>query len=308
MNVYELIFIVINFSLGYLAWYSRSGAAKKVIDLMNRFLVYSITPLTIFIGVYSQASSVILTLIILCVFHAFLIMTLTFGFTALISIGRRNLDVVYAMTISMGIPNAGFLAIPLAIVVFKTYFNIIPYTVAANIVLPITLLLLSVSLKYNNRSYLISTAPLPSLLSLAIAIVLKFMDIKVPHSVINISNAIISNISFLFFLILGYVLASLSVSDLHEYKKWLALGYLVKYIVSPVLMYILITLTMNFFYEPIDSKYVHGLLLQSVMPSALFNIAVANIFKLEVKLVSLLMVLQTLTSTVAVLTLFGFVL
>ncbi|MEM3980354.1 MAG: hypothetical protein QXF79_03755, partial [Ignisphaera sp.] len=304
MGTHEFAAIIILFVFGYLARSFRFKEIKRAVDLLNKFLIYSIAPLTIFVGVYSKASQVIFALIGLCIIHAVLVMVLTFSISVLASGHKNSLDLIYAMVISMGIPNSGFLAIPLAIVVFGTYFNIIPYIVAANVILPFVLLVLTISLKFERKPLLISMIPISSLVSLVLAILFKFLGIVVPEIIMSISNIIVSNVSFVFFLILGYKLVSLLVGDFSKYVKWVTLGYIIKYVASPMLMYILLMFTINRSRVILEPQYIRGLLLQSFMPSALFNIVIGDIFKLESKLISILMVLQTLTSIVITLALF----
>lgn len=308
MNIYEFVALIILFVFGYLAQFFRFKDVKRFIDVLNKFLMYSIAPLTIFVGVYSRASQVIFTLICLCIVHAIMVMVLTFGISVLASKRRNNIGLIYAMIISMGIPNSGFLAIPLAVIVFRTYFNIIPYTVAANIILPFVLLALTISLKFERKSLLISTTSIPSLTSLGLAIAFKFLDITIPQNIINIANTVVSNVSFVFFLILGYTLATLLIRDFRVYMKWVALGYAIKYVLSPILMYLLLIIIANFNSNVLDIQYTRGLLMQSFMPSALFNIVIGNIFELESKLISILLVLQTLTSIVITIVFFTFLL
>ncbi|MEM4513910.1 MAG: hypothetical protein QXZ41_05365 [Ignisphaera sp.] len=308
MSTYELIAIITLFVFGYLAQRTNIKGIRRVFNILNKFLIYSIAPLTIFVGVYGQASHVILALVGLCVVHTILIMVLTFGFSILASRHRNELGLLYAMVISMGIPNSGFLAIPLAVIVFGTYFNIIPYTVAANIILPFVLLFIATSLKFEKKSLIISTTPIPSLAALVLAVSFKFLEIVVPQNIISIANTIINSVSFIFFLILGYTLALLSIRDFRTYMKWIVLGYTIKYVFSPMLMHILLMLTTNLNSNVLDLQYTRGLLMQSFMPSALFNIVIGNIFKLEAKLISILLVLQTLTSIVITIVLFSLLL
>lgn len=285
----------------------RLGAPPLVITVLNRFLLSFVIPVIVFVNIYGQKGLEALNapFLISCL-HMLVMLLITLLVGRLAFKGRW--ENVLAFSLSLYLPNVAFLGVPLSVTVFGSPYPVIPYVVAFNMLLPLTILAVSlVASKRFQAGLGIILAPLPSLLALASAILLRLVGLHNHTNLpLNTLERVASYSSFLSFIVLGYTMAKTSREDLNKHLGYVILGGVMRFILSPALMYIMLMFA-RFSLMMLEEGFVRGLLMESFMPPAVTCLAISEVFGLDLKLTSTLIVIQTPISVALVLTLFGLV-
>jgi predicted permease len=277
---------VISFSvsiLGYvIARIKHNRVSEVFIGIINSSLFYLAVPITIFDAVYSEKNLLFFSsLIAASIAHMVLLFILSYVIVYMLNL--KNTTRILALLLSAAMPNAGFVAIPLALMVFGDTRIIIPYTIAFNILVPIVVVTLGfLSGKNENRFNSIARSmytSIPFLISFISALVLNLMRLEL--SLVSTLLSIIKWYTILSFLIIGYELAKvIEKTKIRNLGVFLGIIAFARYMFSPILI-----LAMNLIID--FGNYRRGLLLQSIMPPAITNIILAKKYDLDIDIVVL---------------------
>jgi len=277
---------VISFSmsiLGYvIARIKHNRVSEVFIGIINSSLFYLAIPITIFDAVYSEKNLLFFSsLIAASIAHMVLLFILSYVIVYMLNL--KNTTRILALLLSAAMPNAGFVAIPLALMVFGDTKIIIPYTIAFNILVPIIVVTLGfLSGKNENRFNSIARSmytSIPFLISFISALVLNLMRLEL--SLVSTLLSIIKWYTILSFLIIGYELAKvIEKTKIRNLGVFLGIIAFARYMFSPILI-----LAMNLIID--FGNYRRGLLLQSIMPPAITNIILAKKYDLDIDIVVL---------------------
>jgi predicted permease len=277
---------VISFSvsiLGYvIARIKHNRVSEVFIGIINSSLFYLAVPITIFDAVYSEKNLLFFSsLIAASIAHMILLFILSYVIVYMLNL--KNTTRILALLLSAAMPNAGFVAIPLALMVFGDTKIIIPYTIAFNILVPIIVVTLGfLSGKNENRFNSIARSmytSIPFLISFISALVLNLMRLEL--SLVSTLLSIIKWYTILSFLIIGYELAKvIEKTKIRNLGVFLGIIAFARYMFSPILI-----LAMNLIID--FGNYRRGLLLQSIMPPAITNIILAKKYDLDIDIVVL---------------------
>jgi predicted permease len=276
---------------------SHIKSLQKFVDLINIYLFYVATPITIFIKVSTASSEIeFVAMLAISLLHIALVFIATFAVAKAI---HRDFDDALSLAISISMPNAGFLAIPLAIMLFGDSLGVIPYTIAFNIALPLFAFVLAriSAVRSGNRKIYVKVVPI--LLALLVGIAHRLAEPRLHihiESYLQLADTIVSSSFYSSFIVLGATFAMLSLYDLRSYGTVLKISIPLKYIASPILAIVLIHVFTRYF--SISTPFLQGILLQSIMPPAVLNLILARAFKLNEKMVSLLVTLLTVLSII----------
>jgi len=197
------------------------------------------------------------------------------------------------MAIAISMPNAGFLAIPLSLIIFGKSSPVIPYMTAFNLFLPLLLLYLSLTLGDNSGNKLL-LRPLPHIATFIVAITIKIFIGQFTKPIAL--SEIVDYMNYLSFIVLGGQLAVLSIRDISNAKRVVLLASIARYIISPIAALTIFSITT--LYRDISQEYLNGYILQSIMPPAINVIVISEVYRLSSKLSTLLLVVMTLISIV----------
>jgi len=277
---------IISFSvsiLGYvIARIKHNRVSEVFIGIINSSLFYLAVPITIFDAVYSEKNLLFFSsLIAASIAHMVLLFILSYVIVYMLNL--KNTTRILALLLSAAMPNAGFVAIPLALMVFGDTKIIIPYTIAFNILVPIVVVTLGfLSGKNENRFNSIARSmytSIPFLISFISALVLNLMRLEL--SLVSTLLSIIKWYTILSFLIIGYELAKvIEKTKIRNLGVFLGIIAFARYMFSPILI-LAMNLIINF------GNYRRGLLLQSIMPPAITNIILAKKYDLDIDIVVL---------------------
>jgi predicted permease len=294
MDVTRLLMIPILIVVSYIISYRRS--LQRVVNAINYYLFYIAIPLTVFIKVGTMGSETnFLNALIVSQLHIIVMFIISYAVAR--TMYKDNVDRV-SLTMSIAMPNAGFLAIPLAVAMFGTAFHVIPYMVAFNITLPLlTLVLAKLYATRRGNATKIYVKALPALSALLCATVFKQLELGFClQGILQTVDAVLSASFYLSFVIVGYMLTQLRLCDIKKSAHAIAVSMLVKYLSSPIIILVLAHTLLR--YMSTDFAYMQGALLQSLMPPAVTNIVLAKVFQLNENLVSLFILLLTPLSIV----------
>jgi predicted permease len=269
--------------LGYvIARIKHNRVSEVFIGIINSSLFYLAVPITIFDAVYSEKNLLFFSsLIAASIAHMVLLFILSYVIVYMLNL--KNTTRILALLLSAAMPNAGFVAIPLALMVFGDTKIIIPYTIAFNILVPIIVVTLGfLSGKNENRFNSIARSmytSIPFLISFISALVLNLMRLEL--SLVSTLLSIIKWYTILSFLIIGYELAKvIEKTKIRNLGVFLGIIAFARYMFSPILI-----LAMNLIID--FGNYRRGLLLQSIMPPAITNIILAKKYDLDIDIVVL---------------------
>jgi predicted permease len=303
MDVYGILLMVVLTMLGYVI--SSNGTLKYVINLINSFLFYVSIPLTTIIKIsFMNNESEFLITLAISLLHIFTILIVSFV------IAKMYVGFIDAISISIALsmPNAGYLAIPLSIILFGNPLYVIPYMIAFNLFLPFLVIVLTyivTTKKENGKSVYIKT--FPGLFAISIAMIFRFLKIQTQNiAIINHIDNFLTYSFYLSFIVIGSSLKEFGFNDVINNLKILKITCFIKYLLSPLLSAMIIYITLN--YMKINDMYIHGTMLQSIMPPAIANIIVGKVFKLNEKLISMLLLLLTPISIATSIFLWGILL
>ncbi|MDK6027988.1 hypothetical protein QPL79_01230 [Ignisphaera sp. 4213-co] len=288
MSLFELLIIILFMLLGYATSRIRSKFVNVFIDVLNKYLFYVAVPITIIMKIgFMHIDYQFALLIFISLLHIFLIFGISFSLIRLVA----ELIEAFSASLSLSMPNSGYLAIPLAIILWSNSIYVIPYMIAFNIVLPIiTLFLAYITAKrgYDKKTYLKS---IPVFTALIVALTIKmFLDIGY-NAIVETIDFVISQSFYLSFILIGEAMGKLTVKTFRKSTKIILISFLIKYVISPL---IAISLVHTILVKASENYlYVHGIILQSLMPPAVTNVILSKIFNLDDELVALLLVLLT---------------
>ncbi|MEM0489962.1 MAG: hypothetical protein QXH73_01950 [Ignisphaera sp.] len=286
-----MVIMVVLTVVGYVFGKLRSKIIDVCMDLVNKSLFYLVIPTIIFKAIYgsNDLESISLAIVIsgIHILSMFLISYITSYL-----IGIKNSNESLAITISLSMPNAGYLAIPLSVALIGDSRYVVPYTIAFNIALPLLILILSTFYNTNNSGRINLIKSVPFLLALTVSLLLKLFNvyIAIPQMIFRSIDTIIMSS----FMIIGYEFSKITIDTMKSSLKPVFLGIIIRYIVSPIMLILLMlhnSLINNF-------NYYRGLMLQSVMPPAVSNIILAKVYNLKSEVVSILIVVLTPISIV----------
>ncbi|MEM1736826.1 MAG: hypothetical protein QXD57_02940 [Ignisphaera sp.] len=286
-----MVIMVVLAVVGYVFGKLRSKIIDVCMDLVNKSLFYLVIPTIIFKAIYgsNDLESISLAIVIsgIHILSMFLISYITSYL-----IGIKNSDESLAITISLSMPNAGYLAIPLSVALIGDSRYVVPYTIAFNIALPLLILILSTFYNTNNSGKINLIKSVPFLFALTVSLLLKLFNvyIAIPQMIFRSIDTIIMSS----FMIIGYEFSKITIDTMKSSLKPVFLGIIIRYIVSPIMLILLMlhnSLINNF-------NYYRGLMLQSVMPPAVSNIILAKVYNLKSEVVSILIVVLTPISIV----------
>lgn len=285
----ELTFIVdIGLAaIGFMIGRRNSNFMAYIVELLNYFLYYIAVPMVIFVGVLNAPSiDFYVFFIVLSILHICILMMSSFLFSHIISSDPK--DKITIMVLS-SLPNAGYLAIPLATLLLGTGYYVTPYTVAFNIVFSFTTLF--IALKTSRGNPLDVVKSFPPILAIIITTIIKTLTLDIGGIVGSVS-IFTSYVIRMSFLVIGYGLANLTYSSLRPLVRPLAVIALIK------IPYSLITARAMLSFVTAPSEFVRGFMLQSIMPPAVNNIIIAKMFKLNEDLMAMSITVLTLVSVV----------
>ncbi|ADM28427.1 Auxin Efflux Carrier [Ignisphaera aggregans DSM 17230] len=278
------ILILIGYVIGFLNY-------RKIISIINNFLFFVTVPILIFLSILGlQNVEEFLIMLLISLIH---ILTMLLG-TYYISrtILSNRIDRI-TMTIAISMPNTAYLAIPLSLIIFGKSSPVIPYMTAFNLFLPPLLLYLSLTLGSSSGNRLL-LRPVPHIATFIIAITIKIL---IGQFVIPIAlSEIVNYMNYLSFIVLGGQLALVSTKDISNAKRVILLASIAKYIISPITALTLFSITT--LYRDISREYLDGYILQSIMPPAINVIVISEVYRLNSKLSTLLLVVMTPISIV----------
>jgi len=286
-----MVIMVVLAVVGYMFGKLRSKIIDVCMDLVNKSLFYLVIPTIIFKAIYgsNDLESISLATVIsgIHISSMFLISYITSYL-----IGIKNSNESLAITISLSMPNAGYLAIPLSVALIGDSRYVAPYTIAFNIALPLLILILSMFYNTNNNGRINLIKSAPFLFALTVSLLLKLFNvyIAIPQMIFRSIDIIIMSS----FMIIGYEFSKITIGTMKLSLKLVFLGIIIRYIVSPIMLILLMlhnSLINNF-------NYYRGLMLQSVMPPAVSNIILAKVYNLKSEVVSILIVVLTPISIV----------
>jgi len=292
----QIVLLLVLILLGYIL--KRSFSIDILFNYIIKTLFYIVIPLTVFFSTLRSPNIPILLISTVIAFIHLVIMLITsFSLVKLLP----NISYIDRITIAtlVSLPNSLFLAIPLSIILFNDALPVLPHAIAFNAILVLTILLLSTITELHRKRIDLRTV-LPYLKAFLLGLLLK--SITSAHlycnTYIETIVKILNYINYSAFLVLGGELIVLKIKYMKEVLYIIPL----KFFLSPlVLISILIPINTRI-YIPIN--YIHGLLLQSLMPPAITNIVIAKIYKLNSPLTTLSIAFLTPLSIIIVLLFF----
>ncbi|MCS7112064.1 MAG: hypothetical protein N3D82_00715 [Ignisphaera sp.] len=272
----------------------NSSFVAYAVNLLNYFLYYTILPMVIFMAVLNAPSIGFYMLsVLLSILHICLLMVSSFLLSRIVS---NDVKDRMAITTASSLPNAGYLAIPLAMIILGTERYVTPYAVAFNIVLSLTSLLIAV--KVSRESPLNAVKSLPPILAVMVSIILKQHTIGLGSALDVLSTFTLHAIRSSF-LVIGYGLTNLTYSSLKSLVKPLLVVALLK------IPYSLLVAKAILSFIVLPREFIRGFMLQSIMPPAINNIIIAKMFKLNEDLVAASIAIITPVSVLLSLALFS---
>ncbi len=276
------ILVLVGYAIGILNY-------RKIISIINNFLFFVIVPMLIFLSILGlQSVEEFLIMVLISLIHILAILLSTYYISRII-LNNRIDRITMAIAISM--PNTGFLAIPLSLVIFGKSSPVIPYMTAFNLFLPLLLLYLSLTLEDNSKNRLL-LRPLPHITIFIIAITIKIFVRQFIKPIVL--SEIVDYMNYLSFIVLGGQLAIVSIKNISNVKRILLLASIIRYIVSPIIALTIFYITT--LYRDISQEYLNGYILQSIMPPAINVIVISDVYRLSSRLSTLLLVTMTLIS------------
>ncbi len=274
--------IIIGYGIGYLNY-------RKIILIINNFLFFVTVPILIFLSILRlQSVEEFLIMVLISLIHIVIILISTYYISRIVF--NNRIDRI-TMAIAISMPNAGFLAIPLSLVIFGSSSPVIPYMTAFNLFLPVLLLYLSLTLD-NGLGNRLLLRPLPHIAAFITAITIKMLIGRFPGSMTLLE--VVDYMNYLSFIVLGAQLAILVIRDISNVRKVLLLASIVRYIVSPAIALTIFYITT--LHRSISQEYLYGYILQSIMPPAINVIVISEIYRLSSRLTTLLLVVMTIIS------------
>jgi predicted permease len=298
----KLIAMIMLTLAGYLI--SKNVLGSRIIRVVNLFLFYVSIPLTIFLKVATIPSeTVFLSLLIVGIVHMLIIFIIAYGVSKAFTI--NSLDAI-SVAISLSLPNALFLAMPLALILFGDVGPVTPYGVAFNIVLPLYVIISArVGSSGGRGGGKLYTRSIPAILSFILGLLTRIVIPSLASlELIELASSVITNTFYLSFLVIGESLKTMSKAAIKTYKHLIVISMMVKYLLSPALVAALIRIFQAVI--TIDRLFILGMVLQSIMPPAVTSVIIAKEFDLNYEIVSLLLVLLTPVSIALAFVLIGF--
>ncbi|MEM1730168.1 MAG: AEC family transporter [Ignisphaera sp.] len=291
----ELTFIVdIGLAtIGFMVGRRNSDFMAYIVELVNYFLYYIAVPMVIFVGVLNAPSiNFYVFFIVLSILHICVLMVSSFLFSPIISSNPKDRMTIVVLS---SLPNAGYLAIPLATLLLGTGYYVTPYTVAFNIVF--SFITLFIALRTSRGNTLDVVKSFPPILAIIITMIIKTCTLDI-GGIVNSVSAFTSYVIRMSFFVIGYGLANLTYSSLRSLVRPLAVVALIK------IPYSLIIARAILSFVTAPSEFVRGFMLQSIMPPAVNNIIIAKMFKLNEDLMAVSITVLTLVSVILSSTLF----
>lgn len=273
----------------------NSSSVLYMISMLNHFLYYIVLPMIVLTSIFSTPSvSIYVFLIFLSILHMCILIISSLLLSRVVSSNAKDR---MAAIMTSSLPNAGYLAIPLAMLILGAEYYVVPYAVAFNIVLSLSLILIGLKTSRGRNPNLLKS--LPPIMAVTASIIMK-QYLPSVESVVNGLSTFTSHAVRTSFLIVGYGLAGLSYSSLKSLAKPLLLISLVK------IPYSLFIARIIFLFAAVPNEFIRGFMLQSVMPPAINNIVIARMFKLNEDLVAASIALITPISVILSIILFSF--
>ncbi|MEM0026552.1 MAG: hypothetical protein QXT53_01275 [Ignisphaera sp.] len=286
-------------------WGSKFG--NMLIDAFNNYLFYIAVPITLIIKIgFTQIGYEFTTLIFISLLHIILILIISF----LLLRSITTPVTAFSASLSLSMPNSGYLAIPLALILWSNSTYVLPYMIAFNIVLPFLTMFLAYIAVRKAHEKAIHFKSLPVLAAFTVALIIRMLyGVKYEGDVtaVNYIDYLVSYSFYLSFIVIGGSIGKLSIKTLKNDAKIVVTSCIIKYILSPLLMLFISFLLLRGF-DFSSNLYIHGLILQSIMPPAVTNIVLGKVFHLDEDLITLLLILLTPISIVLALTLWSLVL
>ncbi|MEM4895293.1 MAG: AEC family transporter [Ignisphaera sp.] len=194
----ELTFIVdIGLAtIGFMVGRRNSDFMAYIVELVNYFLYYIAVPMVIFVGVLNAPSiNFYVFFIVLSILHICVLMVSSFLFSPIISSNPKDRMTIVVLS---SLPNAGYLAIPLATLLLGTGYYVTPYTVAFNIVFSFITLFIALRTSRGNTLDVVKSFPPPiSRVHVFIIVVIMIASIGVQLLYRFISDGFIASSLFL---------------------------------------------------------------------------------------------------------------
>ncbi|MEM0212869.1 MAG: hypothetical protein QW348_01240 [Ignisphaera sp.] len=292
MNVYEPLIMVVLTIAGFMLsrWGSKYG--DIFINASNSYLFYVAVPAILVIKIgFTQISYIFAILMLISSLHIILMLVTSF------LLFRPLAEPITALSasLSLSMPNSAYLAIPLALILWGDSIYVLPYMIAFNIILPFLTMFLAYITARRMHEKSVYFKSLPVLIGFALALIARILyDAEYGDSttIVNCIDNLISYSFYLSFIVIGGSIGKLSMKVLKNDIKIVATSCIIKYILSPLLMLLLSFLLLNNF-NTSNNLYIHGLILQSIMPPAVINIVLGKVFHLNEELITILLILLT---------------
>ncbi len=258
-------------AIGFMVGKRNTNFIAYIASLLNYFLYYVVIPMVIFLSIFNAPSvGLYIFFTILSVLHICILMVSSFLLSSTIFKDSKNR---ISITILSSLPNAGYLAIPLAQLLLGTENYVTPYTIAFNILFSLSTLLIAF-LRKSKGDLLDIVKLLPPILAIIATTILKIYNLDIGDMAGNLS-IFTSYAVRTSFLVIGYSLANLKYSALKPLIKPFIMITLIK------IPYSLLMAKAILYFIVAPSEFVYGFMLQSIMPPAINNIIIAKIFKLN---------------------------
>lgn len=292
MNVYDPLIMVVLTVAGFILsrWGSRYG--DILINAFNSYLFYIAVPIILVIKIgFTQISYIFAILILISSLHIVLMLVTSFllfrPFTEPIT--------AFSASLSVAMPNSAYLAIPLALILWGDSIYVLPYMIAFNIILPFLTMFLAYTTARRAGEKSVYFKSLPVLIAFAIALMARILyntGYGNGNAVVNNIDSLVSYSFYLSFIVIGGSIGKLSMKALRNDIKIVVTSCIIKYILSPLLMLLISFLLLNNS-NTSNNLYIHGLILQSIMPPAVINIVLGKVFHLNEELITILLILLT---------------
>lgn len=296
LKILPLYFIIL---LGYVAGKFLKVQKESIAPL----LIYIVTPLIVFSGVVSvQLNAKIFSLPLLYYIPAFLMCVLFYKISSYFYSSSEKNIIAYAA----GTGNTGYFGLPLILAFYDpTYFSIAVFVSLGGIFYESTIGFFIVAKgNYTVKQAIRKVIQLPTIYAFLFGIILNYLHVSMSQ---NITDTLVYFKGT--YIVLGMMLVGFSLSQVTRAsvdKTFVALSFIAKFIVLPVLGICAVLLDNHIFH--IYDSVVHTVfLIMIIVPIASNTVVLATLFNTHPEKMSVTVLLSTLLALIYIPIIVGFV-
>jgi malate permease and related proteins len=284
--LFKLIPLYLLILLGYIA--GRNLKAQK--ETISALLIYIISPVVIFYGVYTTDINLSIILVPVVLLATCCLMALLFYW-----IGKRMWKDATAnlLALGSGFGNIGYFGIPLVLILYgEELLGIAIFALLASIIYQYTLgYYITARANSSGMKSLKKVIKLPSIYAMIVGVILNLLKVDIPRALIDIINNFMGAYVVLGMMIIGIGLAGLSRCSFD--KRYLTMAFIAKFLAWPLVIWGVVWIDAN--YLLLLTSQIHQIFVVfAIVPMAANTVSIATELNTYPEKASLAVFLSTL--------------